>query len=339
MDFSVPVVYTVRARNGTNQPYTVTVQALKNSAKAITGFSFPAAGVLETVIGSIPGSDGRIPISVTVSQNTSLTSLVPRITHTGASISPAPGSARDFNIPVSYRVTAEDGSFNDYAVTVHVANDNAKVITGFVFRPEDNPGVSGLTVPVVGSIDQDVANTIRVVLPLSLGSSIPTGLKPHITYIGASITPQGGSEDTAHNPFTDSERNFNSPFIYTVTAADDTAQDYTVRVSLETRNQAFSVTFLAITDPRLISESFDQSTGIVSIGLDTTDTDYHAPYEWYLDGKKLSVSSVEPGLELHTGGLLPGEHEVVVIMTKTVDPLFPGYPTSYTNKVSFWVHE
>jgi hypothetical protein len=154
-------------------------------------------------------------------------------------------------------------------------------------------------------------------------------LKPRITYIGQSITPIDEDLDLSALP---------TPvtFTYTVTAEDESTQTYTVRVSLEPPNQSFSVIFGPIDDPDLISEIFDQSTGIVSLSL-VPDPKYDAPYEWYLDGNKLSVSSTQSGLELPVDGLQPGNHEVTVIVTKK--GVLPPYPTKYTNKVYFWVQE
>jgi hypothetical protein len=315
------------------------VRAAKNSAKEISAVSFPNTAVLDTVIGAAPGPDGNIPISVTVSRNTAVNSLAPKITHKGVSITPPGGTAktanpctdlpRNFSVPQTYRITAEDGSTKDYTVSVHIAGGGSAVITGFVFKPENN---SALALQAVGYVDQ-TNYTIAVTLPRSLGS-IPTDLKPIITYIGASITPQGGTGQTS-NPFTDSGRDFSGSFVYTVTAQDGTSQDYTVTVTFEAQNLGLSVTFLGIEDPDLLSSSFNQSTGIVSLTL--TGTGYTSPYEWRLDGRKLNVSGTEPRLELRASSLGPGQHEIVVTVVKTGVP--PGYPTHYTNKVYFSVHE
>ena len=88
--------------------------AAASTAKDITAFSFtnPAAA------GVINGTD----IAVTVPSGTNLTALVPTITHSGASINPNSGLAHDFTSPVTYTVTAADGTTKDYTVTVTRAN-------------------------------------------------------------------------------------------------------------------------------------------------------------------------------------------------------------------------
>jgi hypothetical protein len=85
------------------------------SAKAVTAFIITspvsAAGFIV---------EGAKTIAVTVPAGTDVTGLIPAITHTGASISPGSGEAQDFTSPVTYTVTAEDGSTAAYTVTVTV---------------------------------------------------------------------------------------------------------------------------------------------------------------------------------------------------------------------------
>jgi hypothetical protein len=331
-NFSSPAIYTAWANNGTSQQYTVYVQPEKDNAKEITVFTFPDAGVLETVIGSVPGPGGKIPISVTLAPNTGpgiLVSLAPAITHTGKTISPETGTPGDFRTPVSYRVTAENGTTKDYSVSVHISGNSSAVITGFVFKPADNSSLAAL---VVGAIDQDTYD-IDVVLPRS--SALSDSLKPAITYIGASITPPDSVTPETAKPFTDSARSFDTspPRIYTVTAADGSAVEYTVHVSLEEENLGLSVTFLPIEELDFVTQSFDQNTGIITLTLDTSDLEPNSPYEWRLDGVRLPVSDTESRLELLVAGFKPGRHEIVAIVKKDADDRY------YTNKVYFLVEE
>ncbi len=86
-----------------------------NPAKVITSFDFttPAAA------GVINETDHTIAINVPF--GTDVISLVPTIAITGASVSPASGTAQNFTIPVAYTVTAADGLTQTYTVTVEVA--------------------------------------------------------------------------------------------------------------------------------------------------------------------------------------------------------------------------
>lgn len=70
-------------------------------------------------------------IKVNFSQNVTLTHLVASIVFKGRSISPANRTAQDFTNPVTYTVTAEDGSVKRYlfAVNLPVA-DTASLLSG-----------------------------------------------------------------------------------------------------------------------------------------------------------------------------------------------------------------
>ena len=66
-------------------------------------------------------NEGAKTIALTVPYGTVVTALVPTIVHTGASVSPASGTAQNFTSPVAYTVTAEDATTAVYTVTVTVA--------------------------------------------------------------------------------------------------------------------------------------------------------------------------------------------------------------------------
>jgi len=87
----------------------------KSSAKAITKFSFAALSpAVEATIDATAKT-----ISATVPAGTDATKLIPTITVSDkATISPATGVAQDFSKGVSYTVTAEDASSQNFTVTV-----------------------------------------------------------------------------------------------------------------------------------------------------------------------------------------------------------------------------
>ena len=128
-NFSSPVNYTVTALDGTSQVYVVTVTVLLSSEKAITAFDFDS---LE-VVGEI--NEGEKTISLTVPSETSLTSLTPTIAISSfATISPLSGLAQDFTSPVTYTVTAEDSSTQEYVVTVTNPFEDGSIVYPWIIN-------------------------------------------------------------------------------------------------------------------------------------------------------------------------------------------------------------
>jgi glycopeptide antibiotics resistance protein len=122
-NFANPVTYTVTAADASTQAYLVTMTTALNSAKAITTFSFQ--GLSPAVIGII--NETAHTIALTVPFGTDVTALVATFTTTGTAVTigatpQASGTtANNFTSPVSYTVTAGDGSTQSYLVTVEVA--------------------------------------------------------------------------------------------------------------------------------------------------------------------------------------------------------------------------
>jgi hypothetical protein len=94
-----------------------------SSDKAITAFNFN--GLSPAVTGIV--TEASHTVAITVPAGTNITTLVPTITHTGASVNPASGAAQNFTNPVTYTVTAADSSAQHYVVTVTVAASSLAV--------------------------------------------------------------------------------------------------------------------------------------------------------------------------------------------------------------------
>ncbi len=87
-----------------------------SSEKQITGFWFEIDGA------EVEIDEANKAIRVTVPYGTDITSLAPNITISDfATVSPGNRVAVDFTDPVTYTVTAEDGSEQEYVVTVSIA--------------------------------------------------------------------------------------------------------------------------------------------------------------------------------------------------------------------------
>ncbi|KKW10577.1 MAG: pkd domain containing protein [Candidatus Gottesmanbacteria bacterium GW2011_GWB1_49_7] len=91
----------------------VTDTPKKSTSKTISTFSFSGLSISGTINESTHSISFIVP-------TTNIQALVPTIVHSGMTVSPAAGSAQNFSTPIVYRVTAEDGSTQDYTVTVSV---------------------------------------------------------------------------------------------------------------------------------------------------------------------------------------------------------------------------
>ncbi len=133
-DFTAPVKYTVTAEDLSTQDWmvTVTVTAGK-TGKDILTFNFGTPSVVGTVNASAH------TVALTVPSGTAVTALIPTITLSdGASISPLSGVAQNFTAPVTYTVTAEDLSTQDWVATVNIATgfENGSLVK---FKVYPNP--------------------------------------------------------------------------------------------------------------------------------------------------------------------------------------------------------
>ena len=93
--------------------------SVPSSNKAITSFVFKAsdnAGLTTDIAGVISADS----VVITLPYGTAITALKPVVVHTGISVNPASGTARNFSAPVTYTVTAEDGSTKNYLAVVKI---------------------------------------------------------------------------------------------------------------------------------------------------------------------------------------------------------------------------
>jgi len=225
-DFTNPVTYTVTAQNGaTTQDWVVTITkaAEPNHEANITAYSING---VDGVINS-----GDHTISVTLPYGTNVTALVATFTISTNATAKVGGvdqvsgtTANDFTNPVTYTVTAEDGTTTqDWVVTVVVTPaSSAKDITSFT--------ISG---QVSSTIDA-VAGTVTVVMPY--GTNV-TALTPTIEV----------SEFATINPASGVAQDFTNPVVYTVTAQDASTKTWTVTVNVQPASNDATVSSMVYT--------------------------------------------------------------------------------------------
>ena len=248
-DFLSAKTYTVTAADGSTQSYTVTVTVASASAKAITAFSFTSAknSVLSAdVTGTISGTN----IAVTVPYGTTVTGLVATFATTGASVKVGTTvqtsgiTANDFSLAKTYTVTAADSSSQDYTITVTIAADSTKAITGFGFTAAKN---TGLAYDVMGTI---TGTSINITVPY--GTDV-TALIATYSYTGSYNGVYIGSIQTMSGIYS---YNFTNPVIYTVYGEDDSTQDFTVTVTVASNSSKEITSFSFPTVPLVNIDSY-----------------------------------------------------------------------------------
>ncbi len=212
-DFTSPVAYIVTAADGSMATYTVTVAIAPNSAKAISTYSFSgytgASGVID---------EAAKTIAVTVPYKTNVTALTATFATTGNSVKVGTNSqtstatVNNFTSPVSYVVTAGDGSTATYRVTVTIAANSDKTMNAFAFAGQPNS---------VGIINE-ASKTITVSL---LPGTDVTALIATFTTTGTNVKV-GIVDQTSTATMND----FTTPVDYIVTAANGSTALYTVTV-------------------------------------------------------------------------------------------------------------
>jgi hypothetical protein len=220
-DFTNPVFYSVTAEDGSTIIYSVIVSIAKNTEKQIISFSFD--GLNPIVNATITGTN----ITATVPFGTDLTKLVATFTASANAIvtvgqtqQVSSQTVNDFTNPLTYTVTAEDGSTFIYSVIVSIAKNTEKQITTFSFNGF-NPLV---TATITGT---NITATVPFGTDLTKLVATFTASAKAIVTVGQTQQVSG----TTSNDFTKS-------VTYTVTAEDGIAQNYVVNISVETNKKA-----------------------------------------------------------------------------------------------------
>ena len=168
--------------------------------------------ILSFTILNVAGVINGTNILVTVPFGTNVSSLAPTILLSGGSVDPPSNVLNNFSSPVTYTVSAADGTKKNYIVTVVVGQNSAKEMTSFAFEE----------LKVEGKIDK---NNIEMIVPS----------KTDITKLIATFITTGHSVeiDEIVQDSGKTVNDFTKPLIYRVIAEDQTFEDYIVTVTEE----------------------------------------------------------------------------------------------------------
>jgi len=176
----------------------------KSTLKAITAFTI--SGVVATI------TESTHSITASVLYGTDVTNLTPSTITISANATYITSGARNFTSPVTYTVTAEDGSTQDYVVTISVLPASSiKAITAFTITGQGS------------SVITESTHTIDVLMPSGTDrlTLAPNTISVSDAY--ATVSPAAGVM-----------QDFRTAKTYTVTAQDGTIQAYTVNVRNQT---------------------------------------------------------------------------------------------------------
>ena len=213
-DFTNPVKYIVTAQDGTTREYTVVVTAAPSSEKLmkVFGFAVPrVAGIIneagKNITVAVPyGTALNELAAVFVSSDNSKVLIGNEEQKSGELI-------KDFTNPVTYTVVAQDGSTQNYTVTVTPAAADEKKLTAFGFN------LDGI---VINAAIDEVNHVIYAEVP---ADTVLKRLTATFTYAGKSVhigEVQQFSGITVND--------FRRKVFYRVTAFDDSYIDYEVTV-------------------------------------------------------------------------------------------------------------
>lgn len=227
-DFTKSVTYRVTAEDGSTADYTVNVVVAKSGEKSLAAFSF-----LKTANPDLPADlpltlsgtqlAATLPAGVKPTALKASFTAPPAATVTVAGVKQESGvTANDFTNPLTYRVTAEDGSTADYVVTITVTKSTARELLSLTFLKTANPSLSDdVTVSLNAS-----KNSYLVTLPTG---AAPAALKATFTTSpGATITVNGAAQTSGITA-----PDFSKAITYRVTAENGEFKEYAVETSVQ----------------------------------------------------------------------------------------------------------
>ena len=312
-DFSKVVTYTVTAEDGTSQNYTVTItlaQAPKSSEKLLTSFSFN--GLNPVVTATISG----LNITATVPYNTNLSNLVATFTASnlatvkvGTTSQVSGTTPNDFSKVVTYTVTAEDGTSQNYTVTITLAQapkSSEKLLTSFSFNglnPVVTATISGLNITATVPYNTNLSNLVATFTASNL-ATVKVGTTSQVS----GTTPN----------------DFSKVVTYTVTAEDGTSQNYTVTITLAQAPKS--------SEKLLTSFSFNGLNPVVTATISGLNITATVPYNTNLSNlvatfTASNLATVKVGTTSQVSGTTPNDFSKVVTYTVTAED---GTSQNYT---------
>ncbi len=210
----------------------------------IKSYSFPEETGDATITDPVVGQNGKVDIEV--AYGTDLNGLVATFALSDGATADIGGvaqtsgeTANDFTNTVTYTVTADDGTTQDWDVNVTVAD------------PSSEKSILDFNLP--NQIGDENIDTLNHTVDVTVGSGTDvTDLIADFTLSDYATANIGGVAQTSGETSND----FTDPVIYTVVAQDSSTQDWTVTVTVSTEDN---------TEAKITAYSFPEQTGDATI--------------------------------------------------------------------------
>jgi hypothetical protein len=214
-NFTDTVVYTVIAENKDSRDYKVKVEFEPNTGKELKEFGFAKPAAAGIINEAAKGISVKVPFGTDVTKLAAVFTCSEKASVKVTNVDQFSGvTINDFTNPVKYTVMAQDGSVQDYTVTVTTTASDEKKINEFSFKIEN--------IIVKASIDE-LNHNISVIVPAETDL---TKLVAIFTYTGKSVYV---GEVQQYSGLTVND--YSKVIVFRVIAHDDSFVEYTVTVN------------------------------------------------------------------------------------------------------------
>ena len=176
--------------------------------------------------------------------DTNLENLTPTITISAkSSISPKSGVTQNFSEPVTYEITAEDGSIRVYKVSIENQNIN------------DENQLLSFSLLINGTLTEGTIDQAEKVVNFTTAGADLVNLNPTVQI----------SDNATIAPSPNLAQNFNNGISYTITASDGTPSIYRVQINNRPLRSDNEIINFSVTNGTIESEAIiNRESGIIS---------------------------------------------------------------------------
>lgn len=200
--------------------------AAKSSEKGLLSFSFQKAvnpNIAADAAAMVVGTDVQVLLPPLSKANNLIANFTisPKASISVAGVPQESGvTANDFSKPISYKITAEDGSSALYSVNTAIAKSNDKSINAFAFTKMDNPDLAEDIKGVITG--KEIAFTIPKSVKNANGLKASFQVSPLAKVFVSNVEQESGK----------TSNDFTKPITYKIVAEDESFTEYAIKAQL-----------------------------------------------------------------------------------------------------------